>query len=173
MEEYDYVLHHIEGKPNVEADILSKNIYYIKGFNRSEDYWPILPEEIMKHVEKENSQQMSPEKREQLKKDINSIHEDLLHPDILKMKRTLGKYVKIPEINKMIYYTFTGCTKCNLEKDFQYNFAVNTNKVNVSNPNEIVSMDIIGLISNIYYEKEESENNFYILVIVDIYSRYT
>ncbi|KAG0439321.1 hypothetical protein DMUE_2514 [Dictyocoela muelleri] len=116
---------------------------------------------------------MSPEEREQLKKYIKDIQEDLLHPGISKMKLTLSKYVKIPGINKIIYYTCIGCTTCNLEKYFTHNFGITRNEVSATKPNEIISMDITGPISNMYYDMKEPGKNFYILAIVDMYSRYT
>ncbi|KAG0420399.1 Retrovirus-related Pol polyprotein from transposon [Dictyocoela roeselum] len=104
IEEYDYELHHIDGKANVAADILSRCLYNIKALKGKNDYRTVLPEGIIKFGEnfEDNKKKLSPEEFEYLRNEIKNIHDEMLHPGISKMIITLNRYIKTPDMNKMI-----------------------------------------------------------------------
>lgn len=88
------------------------------------------------------------------------------------MKNTLLKYLEIKGLNKIIYEICKYCDACNREKEFTHNFGITTNEVNTTKINEVVGLDIKGPIKTSHFKGKEGGNYFYILVMVDIYSRY-
>lgn len=88
------------------------------------------------------------------------------------MKNTLSKYLGISGLSKIIYKICKHCVVCNREKEFTHNFGITKNEVNTTKINEVVGLDIKGPIKTSHFKGRNDKNYFYILVMVDIYSRY-
>ncbi|KAG0440649.1 hypothetical protein DMUE_1579 [Dictyocoela muelleri] len=73
----------------------------------------------------------------------------------------------------MIQKMCAQCKICNEEKDLFHNFGITINEFNVTKPREMIGLDIKGPIKASHFRMARNPNKFYILVIVDIFSRYT
>ncbi|KAG0440562.1 Pol polyprotein [Dictyocoela muelleri] len=65
------------------------------------------------------------------------------------------------------------CIVCNIEKEHTSNYGIPTCKNITDDVNEVLAIDIKGPIKVLHFEDTDIESDFYILVAVDIFSRYT
>lgn len=96
-----------------------------------------------------------------------------MHPGINKFENTIKKYVKIPNLRKLISEICLNCYFCQTEKEFSSNIYYPLNSVKTKGPNETVGIDIKGPVISDYYAGCDKHENFYVLLMVDLFSRYS
>ncbi|KAG0434611.1 hypothetical protein DMUE_5113 [Dictyocoela muelleri] len=104
-------------------------------------------------------------------KGIKKLNVELLHSGEHKMTRTLKRYIDIKGLGKFIDRVCKNCLKCNQEKELRHNYGIVKNEFNLSRPGKMVVLDIKGPIKGSHFVQVEKDF-FYILTMVDIYSRY-
>ncbi|KAG0420247.1 Retrovirus-related Pol polyprotein from transposon 17.6 [Dictyocoela roeselum] len=165
LEEYNYILKHISSENNSEADLLSRS-FHAKQVPMVNDLSDVNT--IFNALESTN-----PKDKTQLFKLIQQAHILLIHPGKNKMASTLRKYIKIKNLKKIIVNVIKKCHHCQTEKNFTYN---STRTKYVTPPykrNEIIAIDLKGPIKTTHYDTKMIKKEFYILVITDMFSRYT
>ncbi|KAG0420244.1 Transposon Tf2-9 polyprotein [Dictyocoela roeselum] len=167
LEEYDYKIVHIDGKNNNEADLLSRS-FKVNNFTKSRIYK--LPTLEVNNTE--NNQNNNPNTTE-LNKKLKILHEKLLHPGITRFKMLLKRYTNLNISTKIIKQITYNCLVCNREKDETKKYGVVKYELNAENKNECVAIDIKGPIKMRHFKTSIKKKHFNILVMTDIYTRYT
>ncbi|KAG0437737.1 hypothetical protein DMUE_3517 [Dictyocoela muelleri] len=105
---------------------------------------------------------------------LKNLHDELGHPGIHKLKHTIYNYINVKGILKIIKNICLNCEICNREKDFKCFTGVVTNNYYAKKRNEVVALDIKGPINIKNFQIDDAEREqFYILVITDLYSRFS
>ncbi|KAG0437016.1 Gag-Pro-Pol polyprotein [Dictyocoela muelleri] len=167
MEEYNYELHYIKGQNNVYADFLSRNFLIKKDYINTND-----PYELDYSVIKELRNTNSDIKRKEI---LIKIHEIMFHPGVHKFYGTLKRYLNIKKLKETIIKICKSCKICMEEKSFKNMSGNITNDYHVYNINDMIAVDIKGPIAMKHYKyfKNIKKTQFYILLITDLFSRYT
>ncbi|KAG0441420.1 Transposon Tf2-8 polyprotein [Dictyocoela muelleri] len=180
LEEYDYTLVHIEGKENHEADSLSRVYPIPNNAPNWENYiLEINSTELNKMISDINKNEtfidfkFKNSKHEAIKEFIKKIHDNLIHPGATKLKMILKNYISFPFMSKYINQICTRCHICNISKDLNNQFGITENELKALKNNECVAIDIKGPIKSCHFNDNIKNKYFYILVMTDIFSRYT
>ncbi|KAG0438521.1 Retrovirus-related Pol polyprotein from transposon [Dictyocoela muelleri] len=179
LEEYDYELLHIEGKNNEHADSLSRLLLISEKTDPHDkdriEYPQFEIESIKTALLQKNKCDINKqnEKFNDLKEIIKSLHKKFIHPGIVKMELLARRYFKIPGIKRIIQDVCNECNGCNTSKEFRRIYGATNNHLSVSNINECISIDLKGPIKSHHFKHTRKPKCFYILVISDIFSRYT
>ncbi|KAG0438648.1 Transposon Tf2-11 polyprotein, partial [Dictyocoela muelleri] len=171
LEEFDYELKYIKGENNSEADFISRCSYEIRSIEQS-DYRPILLDTLVKVFQHTHDIEKSNEKHKIIKS-LEKLHVDLQHPGISKFMKTIENYVKLRGLKKVVSKLCKECQTCNREKDLFHNFGKVTSEFNTSKTNEIIGIDIKCPVNGSHFATSQRYTQFYILVMIDIFSRYT
>ncbi|KAG0440227.1 hypothetical protein DMUE_1896 [Dictyocoela muelleri] len=97
----------------------------------------------------------------------------LIHPGRKKLFNTITNYVKIKNLKKIINSVCKRCTKCQEEKSYTKAKVLTKFVTEPYNRSEIIAVDIKGPIKTIHFDTEKIKNKTYIVVITDLFSRYT
>ncbi|KAG0420371.1 Transposon Tf2-11 polyprotein [Dictyocoela roeselum] len=173
LEEYNYTLVHIEGKENQEADSLSR-VYPIphETPKNKNSHLEIDLNEFNKIMSDTNTNE-SKSKDRIIAEFIKKIHDNLIHPGATKLKMTLKNYMNFPRMNRYIDQICSNCHTWNISKEFSNKCGVTQNEISAIKPNECVALDIKGPIKSYHFRNRTKNKYFYILVMTDIFSRYT
>ncbi|KAG0439819.1 Gag-Pro-Pol polyprotein [Dictyocoela muelleri] len=81
--------------------------------------------------------------------------------------------MKIKNMRKLLTKIINNCIKCNTEKKHQANYGIPKCEQKVKTINEVIAIDIKGPIKANHFDETDFEKDFYILVVVDVFSRFT
>ncbi|KAG0420678.1 Transposon Tf2-8 polyprotein [Dictyocoela roeselum] len=176
LEEYNYELIHIEGQNNKHADAFSR-LYQHTEKESNDKYRPFFSSITINKLKSKLTDTTSNNEdreaaRKKLKKEIEDIHKNLMHPGMIKMESLPKKYIKIPNTKPLIHQICQECHVCNFSKDYRRLFGSTVNKLSVTKTNECVALDIKGPIKIRHFKTNIKKKNFYILLITDLYSRF-
>ncbi|KAG0420316.1 hypothetical protein EQH57_0207 [Dictyocoela roeselum] len=104
---------------------------------------------------------------------IKKLHSELLHPGIHVFEQTIKPYFKIRHCRSIIRKICKECLECQREKDHKVNKRVPHYEFLSKNKNNTVGLDIKGPIKLSNCKTSKKQTEFYILVIMDLFSRYT
>lgn len=104
---------------------------------------------------------------------LKSLHEELIHPGIVVMEKTLSRYFILKGMRKIIAKICRECLICNTEKEFASKYGNLRHDTDITDVNEVLAIDIKGPIKSVHFDDSTLERDFYILVAVDVFSRYT
>ncbi|KAG0441354.1 Transposon Tf2-6 polyprotein [Dictyocoela muelleri] len=175
LEEYDYILKHIKGNQNNEADTLSRYLLSIKSLQTHQLlFFPEVKGKLkevngisrFEILENDNT-------KLELEKFLKKLHVDMIHPGIIVMEKTLTNYIRMKNLRKLISKVCNECYICKIEKENTSHYGIPFYNNDVTEKNEVIAIDIKGPISASAFEKIGLEKNFYILAIVDLFSRFT
>ncbi|KAG0438554.1 Gag-Pol polyprotein [Dictyocoela muelleri] len=174
LQEFDHEIKHIDGNRNVEADMLSRTcIFKISDFKENYCNQMLLnaPPSIMKTQTPKSKE--APISKEEIIKFLEDIHKRLIHPDDTKVFMTLKKYIEIPKLRQLCRQIYSNCKKCLTEKKYKVPNISPNYKFNIKGVNDVVSIDINGPIPHKYFKNNKKDSNFFILVMTDIFSRFS
>ncbi|ORE00292.1 TF29 [Hepatospora eriocheir] len=172
LNEYDYQLTHLEGKANICADFLSR-LYTIS-------ILPKLPHHLLKEKDvintSSNLRVKNLEEKIQIPNSntnlfIKNLHEELGHPGATKLYETIKRYYTHPQLSTITKQVCSRCILCQKHK------ITNTSKVNyqsfhyATEFNQKLCSDIFGPIKTFEFKTPFKATNFYIITIIDVYSR--
>ncbi|KAG0440309.1 Transposon Tf2-9 polyprotein [Dictyocoela muelleri] len=112
-------------------------------------------------------------KHEDIEKFIKKLHFKLVNPGIYVMEKTLMRYIKLKGIRKFIKKVCSDCITCNTEKENSKKYGIPIYNHDVTKKNEAIGIDLKGLISATMFENADFENDFYVLVVVDIFTQFS
>ena len=168
LSEYKIEMVFTKGKENIAADYLSR----INNLETepSQDKNSII-EEIKKRYNCINGGIIlkTPEEEEEF---INYSHIKLLHPGIKKHLHTIKSLVNIKNIKRKIARVNAKCRICNTSKHFKVEKIKTSGRYESNNLFEKIAIDLKGPIRSDKYQCNLSTNFFYLLVMIDAYSRY-
>ncbi|KAG0420263.1 Transposon Tf2-9 polyprotein, partial [Dictyocoela roeselum] len=173
LEEFAYELKHVSGKNNNEADILSRS-YSISPENEVTDR--LKQSRITKINESLGKLRgMSQNQAKECEKEslLKELHYLLIHPGKNKMLNTIKPYVNVKNMRKIISEICKECKVCASEKDFNRPHVKTTYVTPTVDPYEMISVDIKGPIKTRHYNTNITKNEIYLIVVTDIFSRYT
>ncbi|KAG0438076.1 hypothetical protein DMUE_3322 [Dictyocoela muelleri] len=110
---------------------------------------------------------------EKITKILKAIHVFLIHPGRNKIMTTIKNYVKIKSLKRIISQICKNFNKCITEKDFSKNPVRTTFVTEPYNRREIIAVDIKGPIRTSHFDIKYLKQETYILVITDLFSRFT
>ncbi|KAG0420335.1 Transposon Tf2-9 polyprotein, partial [Dictyocoela roeselum] len=172
LQEYDYEIKHIDGKKNKEADLLSRSLLYTIDGEKH-----LMQEKILLELPKELSQakieknaSISPENKTML---LNELHQQLAHPGARRFFETIRRYLKIEGLKQICTEISSNCVVCKREKNYSNSPYTPYKNVKLKGCNDVVALDIKGPISSKHFNIVGQRKYFYILVITDVFSRFT
>ena len=195
MNEYNYKLFHVEGSKNQAADGLSRvygaweinsakfNLYNLTEIYESQKVdkkcQALLNQGVLSQVLLNQSPILVDEDRKiYVPHDVSEVllirvHEFLGHPGREKMYNSLKKFIRsLGLVNQIAKVTKT-CRDCQVQKNSSVTH-INFSKFFRSNEfNQVVCTDITGPFETTDYESEFTNSKFYVLTIIDVYSRFT
>ncbi|KAG0435299.1 hypothetical protein DMUE_4788, partial [Dictyocoela muelleri] len=176
IEEYDYVLRHIYGNKNSEADTLSRYAHLIVAQDEKRDLLVELKSTLKNNSDllknKDNKIHITNRNPKETYEFLKLLHTELVHPGTKVLEQTLKKYFKINKLRKIISKICNECTECNKEKQFAAIKHVTFYSIGFSDNNDVVGLDIKGPIQLSNFKHNRKANEFYIFVIMDLFSRY-
>ncbi|KAG0420322.1 Transposon Tf2-9 polyprotein, partial [Dictyocoela roeselum] len=172
IEEYDYTLRHIEGKENFHADVLSRYMLKISSHIPFKSKLIYLPIKYKQGKYENNQIKIAENDINEHKNLIKKLHEDMTHPGIVVMEKTLKKYLNLKGLRKLITEICNSCLICIKEKEGMSKYGIpnfNDDKLDL---NEVLAIDIKGPIPSSHFNIHEAEREFYVIAAVDLFSRY-
>lgn len=154
LEEYDVKLVYLRGEENQAADMLSR-CARIRNFSDENT-------QIRINIAPENA-----------KKVLEKTHSLLGHPGRKTLKRTVSKYLKIPNICKLTAKIRRDCPKCQRFTLRPANYGELKGNLQTDNPFEHVSTDILGPIPTDYFPGKHTHKKFWVMTMVDRCTRWT
>ncbi|KAG0420174.1 Transposon Tf2-8 polyprotein, partial [Dictyocoela roeselum] len=173
LQEYDHEIRHIEGKRNVEADLLSRaGIYKLSDVNEE------LYENICLNEPNLTSNQTTystniQKSNKNIIDALANIHRRLLHPGSNKMYLTLKRYIHINNLKSLCSKITTNCITCLKEKNYYKPTILPDFEFKTKGIHDVVSLDIKGPIPVKHFKIPKKNKRFFILVMTDIFSRFT
>ena len=167
MQDYNYMIHHIEGKKNIRANALSRRE---GGENKKEDNQNIvvLPAEVFRKVmESEEYEEKREIEKSQAETWMKEFHDLPLagHPGVKRMKKLMEKVVFWEGMNEDIEKYVEGCQECQKNKPDRRKRAAPLHPLPIAmHPWERISVDFIGPLP-------ESNGFDMIMVIVDYFTK--
>ncbi|KAG0420770.1 Retrovirus-related Pol polyprotein from transposon 17.6 [Dictyocoela roeselum] len=132
LEEFDYKIVHIESAKKHEADILSRSFRICNYKLMQPPELPKLSIEKLQECKKWDSKKMyKANSMNELKKTLNSLHETLMNPGIVRFQRIIKKYIEFPINKKYIDQIIKECIVCNKKKDSPHKYGVVEYEFNV------------------------------------------
>ncbi|KAG0439664.1 hypothetical protein DMUE_2280 [Dictyocoela muelleri] len=89
------------------------------------------------------------------------------------MHLTLKRYVDINNFKRLCREITSKCRKCDNEKNYKMQILFPNYEFKLMEVNDVVSLDINGPINVKHFNIETKNKNFYILVITDLFSRFS
>ncbi|KAG0442714.1 Retrovirus-related Pol polyprotein from transposon 17.6 [Dictyocoela muelleri] len=145
LAKYKLDIKHINGKENVMADYLSRKI------PKEESEITLLTKQF----------------------DILEIHKNLGHPGKLRTYYTLKLKYNFKKPYKSVVTELDKCLECNKNTISKIKHGKISGKIISNRPFETISSDIVGTFKTNLFEIETQNNEFYIITITDIFSRFT
>ncbi|KAG0425545.1 Transposon Tf2-9 polyprotein, partial [Dictyocoela muelleri] len=174
LEEYDYEIMHISGRNNTEADLFSRCFNVINYKSNQQYKLPSLNIEEIKNYQKDEKKfEKNYDSVTKINEQLKYLHEMLMHPGITRFKKFLIKYTNLKFEPSAVSRLVKNCMICNKEKNETYKYGIVKYEFNVKEKNECVSIDIKGPVKMKYFKTNMNKNEFSILVMTDIYTRYT
>ncbi|KAF9758242.1 Transposon Tf2-6 polyprotein, partial [Nosema granulosis] len=191
LDEFNVELEYIEGKENSEADMFSRCLVIkppkikhtmMKIFDlaklseeqvRIENYTALEKIEIenYKIAVNENRRIIIPSKI--AKNIIKHIHIKLGHPGRSKLFYTLCKAIVTDHLQEKIKLITESCKQCQTEKNSSSIHGKLLGNINAQEPYQKIAIDLYGPISTRYFKGGEDNDKIMLMVIVDVYSRWT
>lgn len=163
LNEYDIDMEHINGETNVVADYISRN-YYIG--DKLREYF----EKDEQLFFKRDEQNRCIVKVDLIDEYLQIMHEELMHPGIIKMYKTLNRVVCISGLFKKIELLVKKCKLCQINKlNSGKKYGIITGYLHKDEKLKHLSSDIYGPISALV---EREECKVYIITFIDLHSRY-
>ncbi|KAG0436021.1 Transposon Tf2-6 polyprotein [Dictyocoela muelleri] len=171
LEEYNYTLQHVSCNDNSEADLLSRSmiIHQYKEIPEINKLNSLI--QVLNTIK--NDKMPENEKKTKITEILKAIHVLLIHPGRNKMMKTIMNYVKIKSLKRIISQICKNCNKCITEKDFSTNPVRTTFVTEPYSRREIIAVDIKGPIRTSHFDSKSLRQETYILVITDLFSRFT
>ncbi|KAG0437868.1 Transposon Tf2-6 polyprotein [Dictyocoela muelleri] len=179
LQEYDIELIHVNGDQNSSADILSRisknqNNTLTSCYNLQAQS-NLYSKQISRYTELlDQLLILNPDRKmENIRIQLEKIHEYLLHPGYIMFQATLSEYMNIDKIKKLIQKVSDNCVECQRQKN--YNYKIGKIKIldKIRELHEDISIDIKGPIKTIHFKTNLKNKVFYILAITEFISRYT
>ncbi|KAG0438285.1 hypothetical protein DMUE_3189 [Dictyocoela muelleri] len=95
-----------------------------------------------------------------------------MHPGMSKFMDTIKNYIHILKLKRFIQYVCTSCKECKIEKETTPHYCLPENK-SAQITFEIIGFDIKEPINSNYFKGCDENPYIYILLIVDLFSRYS
>ena len=99
-------------------------------------------------------------------------HEILGHPGLLKFFKSLEPFWSYADLKKVCYNISSECMKCQICKSAFHHYSKTASCVQQETFNEFISSDIVGPIPTNESQTTFKKEKFFILTIIDIFSRY-
>ncbi|KAG0441243.1 Retrovirus-related Pol polyprotein from transposon [Dictyocoela muelleri] len=146
-------------------EIKDKNEEYNKSDYREKEFLDL--QEIRNSIHKAN--------KEDKKRILKYLHENLVHPGINKFFLTINKYLQFENIKDLIKEVCYECKKCQLEKNYKTESGEISCDYFPRTMNDTVALDIKGPLplKHFFTSRNKKQKNFYIIAMVDLFSRYT
>ncbi|KAG0422420.1 hypothetical protein DMUE_6212, partial [Dictyocoela muelleri] len=177
FEEYDYCLRHIEGRKNSDADALSRYLFLATPETYNHNCLIPFPTNINNILKIcENSKNKSIKNTSDYKMVFNfllKMHNELIHPGIRVFEKTLKRFFKIPSLRNFTSKICAECPECNNEKEHMFNKLVTSYAIDINDVNDVVGIDIKGPIQLSKFKNTRKHGEFFILVMMDLFSRYS
>ncbi|KAG0439378.1 Transposon Tf2-9 polyprotein [Dictyocoela muelleri] len=173
LQEYDHEIKHIEGKRNVEADMLSRaGIFKISNANEYiyENLCSNFPQSILNQTVSNSNMKVS---NKNITEFIKNIHIKLLHPGSIKMYLTLKRYINLKNLKYLCNKVTSTCTICLTEKNYYKPTILPDFEFKTKDIHDVVSLDIKGPIPVKHFKIPSKKKKFFILVMTDIFSRFS
>ena len=159
LAEYSPEIKYIPGKSNVCADMLSRTF---------------LTEEAQNSKgQNSNTPTLQIDTANKLKKFIHHLHNNLNHPGITKTLKTIKPLTNQKNLENTIKQEISTCTQCQINKISGKKAGLLKGKLDADFPLQRVNIDICGPFNTADRNSEEGEETFYILTIIDSFSRWT
>lgn len=191
LAEYDLILTYHKGKENTVADGLSR-LPCIQNPPENLQAYNILDiahqqnaslEEILKlkdsKIVKYDSYEIFCDKHNiilipdnESENFLKKIHEKLGHPGKTKLYETFNNYIYIKNINKKLINVTRNCTLCLKNKATPSKYGKIAGGLKSESNFEFIAVDILGPLKTKFFKDEMIQKYFYILVIMDIASRW-
>lgn len=174
ISEFSYELKHIEGKKNITADALSRCnvIQYIPSLLNESPFSEKGLTEKYNVAQEELEKKSIKIPREKSQEFIEAAHIYLGHPGICSLVKTLKTNYRIVNMKKIAEKVCKNCEYCNRCKNHHVKYGFVNGMLASPSFNAFISMDLLGPIEYQYFRSQKI-GSFYLLVISDIYSRYT
>ncbi|KAG0436054.1 Transposon Tf2-9 polyprotein [Dictyocoela muelleri] len=174
IQEFDHEIRYIEGKRNKEADLLSRTKVFKINNSRVQITQQLslgAPIPLIKSYKQQENLRNPP--KITITRLLKHIHEKLIHPGYNKMYSTLKRYVDIKNLKGLCREITSRCRKCGNEKNYKKQIVFPNYEFKLREVNDAVSLDIKGPISVKHFNMETQKKNFYILVITDLFSKFS
>lgn len=174
LEEFNYELEHLEGKLNRGADIISRTLM-IKENQITEEPSPLTDIFEGKNANITNKNVLDLNNTKTI---IKQIHVRLGHPGCYKLFCTIKRYLKTKSLYKICKNITSQCITCQRSKHNNVKYGNVNGTINSTIPLKKIAIDIMGPLKTKFFTVENNHANltdryFYILVMTDIYSRWT
>ncbi|KAG0440738.1 hypothetical protein DMUE_1524 [Dictyocoela muelleri] len=104
---------------------------------------------------------------------VKSLHSYLIQSGISVMELTLKRYMSTKGLRKIVSKICNNCLICKTEKNDNANYRIPNIFFKTLKVNEMIAVDLKAPILAKYYQNYSRMSEFYILVVVDLYSRYS
>ncbi|KAG0420547.1 hypothetical protein EQH57_0105 [Dictyocoela roeselum] len=104
---------------------------------------------------------------------FRKIYENLIHPGTARFFKIIKKYTNLPYARILSYQISKECETCNREKDTAQKYGVLEYENNTRQRNKCIAIDIKGPIKLRHFKTSVKERFFSILVVTDMFTRYT
>ena len=152
LSEYSYEICYIPGKSNNCADHLSRH--------------------PLDHQDKRNLQMINQINETTYETEIKKIHEEYNHPGCTRLFKTLKKQNSRPDLKNIVERVVKECVACQKFKLQGSKIGYLEGKVIAEFPFQKVAVDICGPFNKEPLPSEEKGEKFYVLTIMDIYTRW-
>lgn len=167
LAEYDIEIKHTSGAANGAADYLSRLNAMIK---KEIDEENPLSELLKKYQIKSEKVYFNSSKEE--KEFLKSSHLQLIHPGVNKHFKTIQNLVNIKKLKYKIAGINSSCITCNRNKHYKRKYVKTIGKYEAEKPFQKIAIDIKGPIPSHKFDTDLHTRSFFILVILDVYSRF-
>jgi hypothetical protein len=175
LDEYNVTIKYLPGNENHEADMLSR-CYMISNKSTTDNVKSVAITTILRKLQLVSSK-IDPKKyevsREEETSAIRRLHKWYGHPGNTKLLNTLKPVLRIDCLADKIKLVTASCKACQLQKRNNQRVGLFHGEITASKPFSRISIDLYGPIDTDPFKTESPHQKIMLLVVVDIYSRWT
>eukprot|EP00477_Mikrocytos_mackini_P002292 GAHX01002531.1.p1 GENE.GAHX01002531.1~~GAHX01002531.1.p1 ORF type:complete len:511 (+),score=64.70 GAHX01002531.1:355-1887(+) len=165
LSEFNIEINYIKGNLNQGADYLSRNLLLRVNAELDRE-----EEQTLEYEPKVVTEHETDEKDTQV---IKAWHNELNHAGQNKLYYTLKPILSMGRLKEKVNKVVATCAECQQSKNYKSKGQSTEGKITSKGPFHKIAADIVGLIDNEEVNDVITGNKYYLLTIIDIYTRWS